>query len=98
MTNAKDKDFKEFGAPYYNDLLNDDHALYKWVKIKLVELQQYNKRFATALTSIHLMQELFNSPTLKKPMRTLYGIGLSGKLVEDNHLSTCISLFKYYWH
>ncbi len=97
INSAKEDDFEEFGPEFYRNLLVDDQSLFSWSLSQIQEIMKQHRRFQVAILALHKMQGLFDTPTLKKPLRTLYGMGLSGALASDNHVFMCISLFKYHF-
>lgn len=76
-------------------LLLSDPALKEWLERCLLDFERYHMRYEAAFSCLWELQKAVNSPTFKRPKRTLHLMGLRGDLHDSEYLATLFQLFRY---
>lgn len=77
-------------------IMVDDDVLYEWSMGQLAALKKYHQRLKAGILVMKEMQDLFHSKTVKKPVRTMYGMALLNGLTDgkNDHIDLVLSLFR----
>ena len=79
---------------FYRSLLCDDDALFEFIQECLRQIENHNFKISIAVKSFSRLQKIISKTKLKS-LRTIYGMTLSGALVEKNFMSDCTRLFRF---
>ncbi|KAJ3151348.1 Origin recognition complex subunit 3 [Geranomyces variabilis] len=75
-------------------LLLDDDALRLWIRDALAYLDRYHVRYHAAMQCVVELQNLINSPTIRRAGRNLHLLGLQGEMIESEYMKMLFQLLR----